>query len=496
MRNYMDSAGYAQIQAELKKANELYAQVYHAMNKQHVLALEAKLDSGGLIEGFRQKVVQNKSRLMTLQEEMKRYLQEYEAAQAKGNTAFSNEYLAAQVYGTFGTLAAGEAIDYTCYQTWTYAQSDKSFLSDYNDVASFMNTSLYQSVYSQISLSEWSNYELYLDALLPFNTGAIDSYTEQMLDAALASMLESIPGHEADSYTEILDTVGIDDLDKWMSLIKTFLSECAKNQDTWQQIKNNKEFQELLKQYPLEEIADFLPFLEKTYNYNLKFFTEDMGSVVDAIEQLDVALDCLHHCFVDYSAQIAYLDAIENALLNAGFAAGRLQDRIDALRTNYQSDFAYAMDKVSDYVAKQIKGAAKKQIISGAAKYVPLVKDIDLGLKIVDTAADIIYADDIKAVKGLGGLMQYDQALSTAYEKYVDMMKDGVASAADMAEADRIYTVLKATKIQEYTHMLSLCEGRDPALFDIYNQKYYELTGKSYNNAPLPSIQNNGGYRF
>ena len=67
------------------------------------------------------------------------------------------------------------------------------------------------------------------------------------------------------------------------------------------------------------------------------------------------------------------------------------------------------------------------------------------------------------------------------------MMNAGIATQADMEEAERIFTLLKQTKIQEYEHMLSLCERRDTRLFEKYHFKYYQLTGEAWNDHSLTS---------
>ena len=52
------------------------------------------------------------------------------------------------------------------------------------------------------------------------------------------------------------------------------------------------------------------------------------------------------------------------------------------------------------------------------------------------------------------------------------MMNAGIATQADLEEAERIFTLLKQTKIQEYEHMLTLCERRDTRLFEKYHFKH------------------------
>ena len=110
-----------------------------------------------------------------------------------------------------------------------------------------------------------------------------------------------------------------------------------------------------------------------------------------------------------------------------------------------------------------------------------------MGSGLVSAAAKVQNADEISAIKGLGGLYQFDHVLTSTYENYAQMMNAGIATQADMEEAERIFTLLKQTKIQEYEHMLSLCERRDTRLFEKYHFKYYQLTGEAWNGHSLTS---------
>ena len=44
-----------------------------------------------------------------------------------------------------------------------------------------------------------------------------------------------------------------------------------------------------------------------------------------------------------------------------------------------------------------------------------------------------------------------------------------------MQEADKLYEMIYAVKVQEYDLMRSLCKGKDDELYQLYNQKYNEL---------------------
>ena len=142
------------------------------------------------------------------------------------------------------------------------------------------------------------------------------------------------------------------------------------------------------------------------------------------------------------------------------------------------------MRELGDYVKSEVKKGVTKTTLSGLSKLVPAVKGVDFGLRVISEGANVLFGDEAKAYEGLGGLMQYDRVLTVSYENYVRMMEDGVATAADMEQADRVFELLRATKAKEYEHMMSLCEGKDEGLFQQYYKKYYQLTGKTYGDHP------------
>ena len=165
-----------------------------------------------------------------------------------------------------------------------------------------------------------------------------------------------------------------------------------------------------------------------------------------------------------------------------------MTDKIRELKETYQSDvLSYALDQVGDLVVDEVKNTAIGEIIKKAGKEFPGIKGVLWGVDWVSAAAKVQNADEISAIKGLGGLYQFDHVLTSTYENYAQMMNAGIATQADMEEAERIFTLLKQTKIKEYEHMLSLCERRDTRLFEKYHFKYYQLTGEAWNGHSLTS---------
>ena len=485
MVRYLNPEAYQAAQGYLKKADECYRKLYSAMRQNSVYNFENAMDTGGVIEDFRQRVIANWRKLQQLQQEMACYLEEYQDAQARGSAALGREYMEQHVYGTFGTLAAASAVSYEAYKTYRFASASKSFSQDYNDLYSFMQTDFYKNAVGKAGLTEWSNYGLYLDSfasLFGGSTGAIQEYTDELLESALGSIVDGLPGvkEEATSFSgtfsALEDLLGLENLDGWAKQLKTVLESCAKAEVPWERVQAEPTFQSLMSLWPQEAREIYEGMLKRAYL--LQTAGEKLGDVMDSIDLLDQGIDLINHWFSDYSVQVSYLDSMEEALLNAGFSHGPVHEKIQEMRETYTSSFQYTLEKLGDNLEGEIKKAVTQKVTGS----IPLLKNVDFGLRVVSETSSLLFSDEVSAYKGLAGLMQYDQALTASYDQYVCMMNDGVATAADMAQADQVYELLKATKAKEYEYMMTLCEGKDRALFNQYHQKYYELTGKAFEN--------------
>lgn len=492
MRQYLDPDGYARAQKEVANAVEAYRKVYTAMRQSDVCNFEREADSIGCIEAFRQRVTANLKRLQQLETEMKRYLQEYMAAQEKASGELGKEYMSQHVYGTFGTLAVGAAVSYERYKTYQFANGGYSFSGRYNDLSSFMQTDVYKDAVSKAGWSEVSNYGLMLDSVAPWlGTGKTDEYVTDLMENALNSILMGIPEIKPDSsfkgtFKEFGQITGIENVDKWIKQIKSLLEKYASAKVPWEVASAEPQFKELMDAWMDSDEKDaYLSMLKQVYVIQLT--CKKVGAVMDSIEALDVAVDTLTHCFNSYAGQAAYLDSMEEALLNAGFASGPLHEKIDEMRELYLDDFKYGMSKFGDYVQKAVEGKITSSAIKAASKLVPPLKGVDFGLKTISSGAGLLWSDEIGAYKDLAGLMQYDSVLTKSYENYVQMMNDGIATADDMAQADRLFNILSATKAKEYEAMMTLCEEDNRGMFMQYYKKYYELTGKTFNDQKVPS---------
>ena len=488
-----DSQSVEKAISPLRQAEESFRQVRDRLSKKNIKDLAARLDTEGGLMSARKAAVSAVSWAQHLQADIKATIADYAELNEKGKKSllFQGDRFS---YGAFaGAAGLASVIGYENYQIYQFESSGKSLISDYNDMYSFRSNWLYESGQQSVSMSKWSDYGLMLGMTLeslglPFNT--MEEYNEELLESAMGSILGGLPDLQSMENFETLDQLeqlsGIENLEEWISALKKVISTYAKAGESFDEIELDEEFKKLMKQLPSSVRGMVSDAIRSAYWAEIA--GDAISGVTDAIEYLDTGIDVIMHCLNDYSVQVSYLDTWEDALLAAGLDGGPVLSKIRELRKNYQNDFSHALDEVGNLITDELADTAKKEIIKKAAKLCPVVKWADLGLSLSSTVAKLEYADEISAVQGLDGLYQLDQNLTTSYQNYVDLMQEGIATEADMQEAERLFNLLKQTKINEYSHMLTLCEGHDLDLFNQYHLKYIELTGepwKDYKRATL-----------
>ena len=488
MRNVYDPSGSRELlkllQAAEDHCNEIWSQL---KTNSEISQVRTVCDVSCLMDEYESRLYANKKRLEGLIAAMKTHFEQLDRAQEKGN-AFQADGVDWETVGLLGGTAA--AAGYAGYASWEFLSSGRSLSGDYNDLDGFLNTSAYRSAWEKAGLGEWANTELYiqagaglLDSLFGTELSGLmpdywDEYADELLENALSGILESLPDAELRwEFTGLSDTVsnltGVENLDKWADQLASLIKKCAEDGMTSEEILNSADVWQMLQQLSPDENQVFCKMFKKVYEANK--LSETVSDVLGAAGIIDDCIEVLTHCLNDYSGQVAYLEAMENGILAAGFSGGPVIEKIEEMKKIYQSDFLKAMDVLEDYVKDEAISAGKGAVLKAVSKKIPFVKDVDFGLKVVDTAADILFADEIGAVKGLNGLRQYDHVLTKSYERYEEMIRAGTATDADMREADRLFQILKATKIKEYEHMMILCEDSDYTSYEYYKAKKGQL---------------------
>ncbi len=493
VKNVYDAGGCQELLRMIRTADDYCGQICRQLeNNEEIGQVRTVCDIHWLMDEYEGRLRAHKRRLESLYANMKTHFEQLDEAAARGNTAFGDE---GTDWGEWDIGTAAAAVSYSGYASWDFAQSGQSLSEDFNDLDGFFHTSAYKRAWEMTGISEWANTDLYLQFFAGKGAGALDAlfgtelsgqvsdyadkYVDELLESALADILENLPDVKPEwDISGLTDTVsslsGIDDLDKWAKQLASFLKKCAEDGMTSEEILDSADAWELIQNLSYEERKVFREMFKKVYEAGK--LSGKISDAVDAAGIIDDCVEVLVHCLNDYSGQVAYLEAMENGILAAGFPDGPVTAKLQEMKRIYQSDFLKAMDVLGGYAWGEAVGAGKKTLLDAVSGSIPIVKSVDFGLKVVDTAADIAFADEIKAVKGLSGLRQYDYALTKSYQRYEALMEAGTATDADMREADKLFRILKATKAKEYEYTMDLCEDTDLTRYEYYKAKYSRLT--------------------
>lgn len=446
-------------QRSIRMQNALYADF---------TAGDRNYDPTGAIESAVGQFAAATARLNNLLESMKTYEQEYTGMVEQGQNTMENVAVNNTVYGTFGALVAGGtalagvyagSFAYQMYNTELF-DSGQNYYDHFNDIQSFITSEVFSKAMDRAGLSEISNYGLYANFLM----GNKEKYGEELLKTALASMLDDMP----DAVNIRLDNIdwdglgelfGVENLGELCAPLDAVLREFRKGGKlSDEQVKRleavikNIQDQGGLPPGMLGILDKLLPILEK-------------GEIV-----LGPGVDLFNlfaSFFNTYTVQLSYLDTIENTLTTAGTYYGTpISDVLDDMRQQYTDKVFGAMDEVLD-----LAGWAAGDILTYS---VPLLKNIDFGLKAISISNELLYGvDRAAAVRDMMGIMQYSQSLSRSCQYYAKMMAQGIATADDVSEANRLFEMLHATKIREYEAIRTITA--DPRTLIDWPDKYTEI---------------------
>jgi len=425
-------------------------------------------DPDGVIADAARRFKENTARLNNLHETMKQYEQEYNTMVEQGQNTMENVTVENAVYGSFGSMLAGGtalaavyagSFVYQMYNTELF-DSGQNYYDHFDDIQAFVTSEVFQKAMDRAGLSEISNYGLYAN----FLTGNKEQYGEELLKTALASMLDDMP----DAVNIRLDNIdweglgelfGVENLGELCAPLDAFLREFRKGGKlSDEQVKRLEAvIKNILDQKGLPPgmlgiLEKLLPFLEK-------------GKII--LGPGVVLFNLFASFFNTYTVQLSYLDTIENTLTTAGTYYGTpISGVLDEMRQQYSDKVFGAMDEALD-----LAGWATGDILSYS---VPLLKNIDFGLKAISISNELLYGvDRAAAVRDMMGIMQYSQTLTRSCKYYAEMMAQGIATADDVSEANRLFEMLHATKIREYEAIKAITA--DPKTPIDWPDKYTEI---------------------
>lgn len=473
MKLGMDPDRYERFQNALNAAEDRLRSAFHAFQLQHMENLMDAYDSNGQLADCKRSLASYLQDLQEIIRKTKQFREQYDSLQAEGASSLKQDEIASVSSRDFWTLTgAGTGLALSGYKSYQFHfHYGKSFLEDYNDLSSFQQSKVFQSATFKAGFGELTNYELWLGS---------DDYTGELIEKALKSMLQELPGAWVDDSLDegVLkkfgENLGIENADEWFSEFKTIFDQYAGAHKSVDELMKDENFKKLTDALSGEEKEVFLKLTQTQYE-KLDSISEGLGAASDALDLVDDVTEMIVLATTDFSNQIAYLDQMEASLLNAGFASGPVLEQIDALRETYTEkvidSFQDVVETLSDDVIEEVKKEGWKYV----KDTIPLLKNVDFGLTVIDTGAEILFADDIEGYRMLSGFAQMDYSLTQAYADYEELLDYGIATEADMEEADKLYEMIYAVKVKEYDLMRSLCQGKDDELYQIYNTKYNEL---------------------
>lgn len=448
----------------LDQFSDLKAQ-YNALD----LGLYTKYDDGGLLQILADHITTQGNDLFTLIRNLELYEKRIQEEIRRGVwdiESVEDVHCSISAFGLASAATAAVIATYASHESYQcLVNSGLSFSKDFNDLQTFINSDFYKwksaATTGSSMITDWSMWGKVI-------SGQTDELTDGWLEASLTGVLNGMSEAAPDKLTTITDwakdATGVQNLDDWLKGIASLAKKYAAAGKNQEEFLNSKELKEALDQVTGMEKEDVKGFLKC-------YFDEDTwGRALNQIEWIDVIISGASHALTDHTAQLQYLATMKKALVENGNIYGSAYRCVEELQRQYRSSAYNAV--------KTVWNKAKGEIIKGSAgEAMDLIPGLNTAKKILSTGSTVVKltnAKSISADKQLMGLRQYDEVLTRAFEGYAQKMKDGMATQADLQDADRLYRLLLGTKKKEYESMLDMIGPKGMA-YGIYNDKYNKL---------------------
>lgn len=370
---------------------------------------------------------------------------------------------------------------------YQFCQSGFDFNTDFNDFAAFQENTNYQFFESMWGLSEigsWNSHTADLLYSAASGTSTTD-FSEKLQMSALTASLEGVPGYKIEDKVDwgwLGEKLGVPGLGKNVEKILKWISSLEGAIDY---NALSEKLTDLMMGSPMSDVIEvWSGFVEADQLGEFMSKLSKMGfSTGKAVETL---LNMYYHITANHITQVEYLDSLDEAMAMAGYSDGSgLRGTLREIREELVDQEKYFLnqfskeaekilkDKLGDAVTDSVNTIG--QVIlsaiedelptcsSVAADLTPL-KYADLILDGVSLSVDLAGADQIKAIETLKGLQTYTPTLISSFEKNMEMIHAGVASAEDVANAENLFQLIRSAKIQEYEAMLTLQSQGDLAV--------------------------------
>lgn len=427
-----------------------------------------KYDKDGSYLRALEHLKQLKGRITTLDEQMEKTLKLWEEAAKRTDSKVANIRDLRTIYGVTGfgaAWASGAERNYTTSRAWQNAyNSEHPFPDSYNEWSVWENSPEFKNAMKYKEVSEIANADLWYQ----WASGDCTPYVELLLEESMLGMMKTLPGYEGmDASTPSLnwdalgEQLGIPNIGNKIALLNKIIGKGNVNNeylDAWLKMMKKD-----LKEYP--EAFKFLEQYARGADAVCEGISKGLGAVKTMQEYTNLVTEMVFHMLSNHEMQIRYLDTLQDAMIQQGFSHGLVAKKIEDLKLWYEDEEAYAWNEACKFVNGKIAGKSAEMW-----DFIPGLKGARKVTGWVSSTAKAIDGNAIGAANKLMGYKQFDGVLTKTYEKYLVLMQEGIASSEDVAKADQIFELLRATKIAEYKAMMSL--------YDVNDLRYTEMAVK------------------
>ncbi len=472
---YWNKEGYDQLIADMKTAYNQYMDWWNnELNTAWVNSAIDYKDIDGKMASGKQKYKEAVSKLNNLIRALELYGEEYEQMVSKNESEVEALGGVESLYATFGTLTAAGMSDIYNNSVALYYGNQYSFSEYFNDLPSFQDSLRWKTIETMTGFSYFSDYKKYIVSYLG---GDMDKYYEKMLENSLYGLMKGIPGYQeldAESVQIIdWDSLGIEGLGDLMDKLKRILNGASGTFTEEELTEVLAEIRKVLSKIDGgEELFQF--FGSKIFKFDelLGNISTGVGFAGDLAEGVDFFMNLFYHGLSNHTQQIEWLDTMAESLELAGYSGTMVTAKIAEIKELYLDKEKYYFDQILDAGYDKIEGGLLDLVnhIPGIEK---VAYTVDTVFEFVGNTATDVAEDEIAAMEALWGMQAYNNNLVDAYEHHIDMIKSGIATAEDVERADKLFEILRVSKMQEYENMMTIAEGS--SWYDELKVKYDEL---------------------
>lgn len=478
-----DADAIKEIEDGLLKVTDSWANVLNMLNAAPFVNVGYNLyDKQNLIELNKKSIDREGDRVANLRLALGAYReQRSDALNPSEMNSINNSYT------PFADLAEmNYSVDYTGSIAAVFVSSNFN-INNYDDIHNYKNMDFYKSAERAWSLSEIGSWSTLWTSLI-----GDDSYAAGIFEASLASVLATMPNVDSVEYKGLEKTAGsltnipIDEINGLISAIRKEINELLKG-------GKNLTDEELIEK--IDSLFD--PLLDLLEELNRQFIASGaggieglikmvkaakgavqpdvlkrMGSVADMVKYTDWVFTGISKLFTDYTIQLSYLETLKDSMLAQGYGAGLVMKRMNRMEKEYSDHMANTLY----YALDEAKKEGLKCIAKPLIKSVPGLSSANVFWGVVSAGTKLVSGDKIGAAKTLAGLEMYDKGLTESFKVYATKISQGWATKEDLAEADKLFHLLRGTKLKEYESLKILAEKEAPGAYEMYCKKYDEIS--------------------